>query len=128
MREPSRLGRACASLPNERISSPGGGLPPRVQHRRGFRGRPASSSRRRSVRDAREIRGIHHELATLVKETKALGESVHEIQCEIRDDQREAKGGIEDTRRAVEQVNETVVQVSSAVEQVTDAIGGREAA
>jgi methyl-accepting chemotaxis protein len=83
---------------------------------------------RRSVKDAGEIRDIHHELASLVKETKELGENVHQIQCEIRNDQREAKSGIEDTRREVQRVNETVEEVSSAVEQVTDAIGGRDAA
>src|SRR5262249_5471924 len=69
---------------------------------------------RQAGQDAKEIRDMHTELASLVQETKELGANVHRIQHEIRDDQREAKSDIADTRKAVERVSETVERVRSA--------------
>jgi uncharacterized protein YoxC len=73
-----------------------------------------------SVRDARGLRRIQHELACLVRETKEIGEEVHRLQHELRSEQDAARSGIDETLRTVEQVTEAVGQVSEAVEQVVE--------
>jgi uncharacterized protein YoxC len=72
----------------------------------------------RSVRDARGLRLVQHEVTVLMRETKDLAEEVHTLQHEIRSDQRATKTDINATKRTVEQVTEVV---ESAAGQVADA-------
>ncbi len=73
----------------------------------------------RSVREARELRLIQYELATLMRDAKETGEKVHQLQREIRRDQEAAAKTIEETRRTVEHAAE---QVTDAVEQTAGQI------
>ncbi len=76
----------------------------------------------RSVRDAGEIREIHRELTGLVREAKELGEEVHAVQREMRNDQRDATDGIETIRGALAGVSESVEQVGSTVNRIDDVV------
>jgi len=69
----------------------------------------------RSLRDARKLRLIQHELAQLMREAKEMGEEVRELQHEIRSEQHATKSEIGETRRTVEQVSEAVDQVTEEV-------------
>lgn len=73
----------------------------------------------RSVREARDLRIIQYELASLIRESKEIGQDVQRLQREIRLEQKEAKRGIDETKRTVEQATEAVEQ---AAEQVTEVV------
>ena len=76
----------------------------------------------RSVRDASDLRLIQSELAGLMRETKELAEEVHGLTCQIQDDQRAAKTGIDETKRTVEQVTEVVEQASDQLAEVAEQV------
>lgn len=73
----------------------------------------------RSTREARDLRLIQYELAGLIRESKEIGEEVHRLQRELRNEQVAATRGIDETKRSVEQVTEVVEQ---ATEKVTEAV------
>jgi hypothetical protein len=76
----------------------------------------------RSVLEARELRRIQHELATLMHDSRAVAQDVHRLQHELRSEQDAAKLRIDETKRTVDHVTAIVEETAERLtEAVTDA-------
>ncbi len=79
----------------------------------------------RSVLEARELRRIQHELATLMHDSRAVAQDVHRLQHELRSEQDAAKLRIDETKRTVDHVTAIVEETAERLtEAVTDAAPG----
>jgi hypothetical protein len=79
----------------------------------------------RSVLEARELRRIQHELATLMHDSRAVAQDVHRLQHELRSEQDAAKLRIDETKRTVDHVTAIVEETAERLtEAVTDAASG----
>ncbi len=76
----------------------------------------------RSVLEARELRRIQHELASLMHDSRAVAQDVHRLQHELRSEQDAAKLRIDETKRTVDHVTAIVEETAERLtEAVTDA-------
>ncbi|HVC83764.1 MAG TPA: hypothetical protein VNC12_00825 [Solirubrobacteraceae bacterium] len=76
----------------------------------------------RSVLEARELRRIQYELATLMHDSRAVAQDVHRLQHELRSEQDAAKLRIDETKRTVDHVTAIVEETAERLtEAVTDA-------
>lgn len=66
----------------------------------------------RSIREARELRRIQHELAILMQDSKAVAQDVHRLQHELLSEQGAAKVRIDETKRTVDHVTTIVEQTA----------------
>jgi hypothetical protein len=74
----------------------------------------------RSVLEARELRRIQYELATLMHDSRAVAQDVHRLQHELRSEQDAAKQRIDETKRTVDHVTAIV---EATAERLTEAVG-----
>jgi hypothetical protein len=76
----------------------------------------------RGVLEARELRRIQYELATLMHDSRAVAQDVHRLQHELRSEQDAAKLRIDETKRTVDHVTAIVEETAERLtEAVTDA-------
>jgi hypothetical protein len=79
----------------------------------------------RSVLEARELRRIQHELATLMHDSRAVAQDVHRLQHELRSEQDAARLRIDETKRTVDHVTAIVDETAERLtEAVSDAASG----
>jgi hypothetical protein len=63
----------------------------------------------RNILEARELRRIQHELAILMRDSKAVAQDVHRLQRELLTEQGAARARIDETKRTVDHVT-TIVE------------------
>lgn len=79
----------------------------------------------RSLLEARELRRVQHELATLMHDSRAVAQDVHRLQHELRSEQDATKLRIDETKRTVDHVTAIVEETAERLtEAVTDAASG----
>ena len=73
----------------------------------------------RSTLEARELRRIQHELATLMRDSKTVAHDVHRLQHQLLSEQDDAKLRIDETKRTVDHVTAIVEQTAERLTEAT---------